>query len=424
MRCTAWLILLGGIIVTGVTASAQTLVGHHDQVSVAEPTRMDWIFSVANQSPARPLGEWQAAFDSTEQRYELFVPTGLSASKPAPLILFISANDRPAGWSRWQSVCQQAGVLFASPYGAGNNCELPKRVRIVLDVLDDIARRRPVDPDRIYLVGFSGGARVACGIAFALPEYFGGVIGVCGSERLRDESWLRQRVADRISVALVTGEQDFNRNELELLRGPLLSDVGVRTKVWVAPRMGHAIPESDVFADVLKWLDQGAAARGRMARQWPAMRIGGSDVPSRSQWADLLLKEARSRIQKPATLYSGLMQLQGVSTRWPDVPAAAAARELLVDFKGRTERPWEKDDLAEQRRFLMAEARALDRYGCASFPAQYAKERPAVLGKAIELWEQLRDDRPVSPEGQEAALRIPVLQRMLSDAGQPSTVDR
>jgi len=411
------MIILVGVALSGPAASAQTLVGHHDPVNVGAPTRLDWIFAVANQSPANPPGDWQAEYDSTKQQYELFVPAGLNPRKAAPLVLFISAGDKPAGWNQWQSVCQQAGVVFGSPYGAGNNCELPRRVRIVLDVLDDVARRRAVDPDRVYLTGFSGGARVACGIAFALPEYFGGVIGVCGAERLRDESWLRQRVADRLSVALVTGEQDFNRNELELLRGPLLADVGVRGKVWAVPQMGHAIPDAQVLAEVLKWLDEGAGDRGRKARQWPAMRIGGSSIPSRTGWADLLFKEARTRLQRPATLYSGLMQLQGLATRWPDVPAAGAARKLLAEYDARPERPWEEDDLAEQRRFLVAEARALDRYGSSSFPPQYAKERPAVLAKAIELWQQVRDDRPDSPAGKEAAQRIPELERKLGEGG-------
>jgi pimeloyl-ACP methyl ester carboxylesterase len=284
----------------------------------------------------------------------------------------------------------------------------------VLDVLDDIGRRTPVDPDRTYLAGFSGGARVACAVTFALPEYFGGAIGVCGAEDLREESWLRQRVCDRLSVALITGEQDFNRGELERLREPMLSEVGVRTKVWTVEKMGHAIPDSQAALAVLKWLDEGAADRARAARQWPAMRIGTSEVLSRNEWADALLKESRERLKKPATVFSGLMQLQGLSTRWPDVPAAAAARKLLAEYDGRTERPWEQEDVAEQRRFLIAQARALDRYGSGTLPPQYEKQRADMLRGALKLWQQVRDDAPDSPAGKEAAQRISELERRAS----------
>ena len=41
--------------------------------------------------------------------------------------------------------------------------------------------------------GFSGGGRVACNIAFSLPEYFGGVIPIGSAGELRPENWLRKR---------------------------------------------------------------------------------------------------------------------------------------------------------------------------------------------------------------------------------------
>jgi len=387
-------------------AAAEPLVGYHAKTSVQSATRLDWVFALANQSPAKPPANWLADYDSTATQYELFVPPSAKSRKPAPLILFISAGDAPAGWSQWQAACKQAGFVFASPYGAGNGTPMQRRVRIVLDVLDDVGRRTPIDPDRTYLAGFSGGARVAVAITFALPEYFGGAIGVCGAEDLREESWLRRRVADRLSVALITGEQDFNQGELERLRGPLLTDVGVRTKVWTFAKMGHAIPDSQTATPVLKWLDEAAADRGRAARQWPAMRIAVGDPPSRTEWADALLKESQQRLQKPATLFSGLMQLQGLSTRWADVPAAAAARKLLAEYDGRTDRPWEQEDIAEQRRFLIAQARAVDRYGSGPLPAQYEKQRADMIRGALKLWQQVLDDAPESPAGKEAAQRI------------------
>ncbi len=395
-------------------AAAEPLTGYHAKMSVQAVTRLDWVFAVANQSPATPPAAWLADYDSAATQYELFVPPNVKSRKSAPLVLFVSAGDDPAGWSQWQAACNQAGFIFASPFGAGNGRSMQRRVRIVLDVLDDIGRRTTVDADRTYLAGFSGGARVACAVTFALPEYFGGTIGVCGAEDLREESWLRLRVADRLSVALITGEQDFNRGELERLRGPMLSEVGVRTKVWTVAHMGHAIPDSQVATAVLKWLDERAAERQRAARQWPAMRIATSDVPSRNEWADALLKESQQRLQKPATLFSGLMQLHGLSTRWPDVPAAAAARKLLAEYDSQTERSWEKDDIAEQRRFLIAQARALDRYGTGTLPPQYEKQRADMLRGALKLWQQVRDDAPDSPAGKEAAERIGELERRAS----------
>lgn len=395
------------------TEAAEPLVGYHAQVKVAAPTRLDWVFAVANQSPAEPPAEWLSGYESTAQKYELYVPENLDKRKPAPVVIFISAGDSPAGWSQWQAVCKKAGAIFASPFGAGNNTPAPRRAHIVLDVLDDIARRHKIDPDRTYLGGFSGGSRIACGIVFALPEYFGGVVPVCGAEKLRDDSWLRQRVTDRISVALVTGETDFNRAELENLRETMFTTVGVRTKRWTVPGLGHGVPDANTLGPVFAWLEEGAVERKRKATIYPAMRIGGDKVPSREEWAEALLKEAKLRLLKPATTYSGLMQLSGISTRWNDLPAAAAATKILTEYDARDERPWEEDDLKEQRLYLVASARGLDAYGSGKLPQQYAAQRSGMLKTAIELWQQVQADSPDSPAGKEAANRIPKLQAML-----------
>ena len=193
------------LLVVVVALLSQTVqgqeTGYQKEVSVRQATRLDWTFALSNQSLAAPPAEWLPGYDSTQQRYELFVPgspqtAGKKPSKTTakpkqvkaaavrnalPLVLFISPGDQPAGWAQWQPVCTQQGIAFASPFDAGNNTPLPKRVRIVLDVLDDLRQRYAIDPDRTYIAGFSGGGRTACGIGFALPELFGGVVPVCAA---------------------------------------------------------------------------------------------------------------------------------------------------------------------------------------------------------------------------------------------------
>jgi predicted esterase len=406
------LLIFGTCRSVALAAADQPLRGYQPRVSVGGPTRLDWVFALANQSPSQPPVEWLPGYDSKAQQYELYAPRTVNPTKPTGLILFISASDDPAGLAQWRNVCDAAGILFASPYGAGNNRPGPERTRIVFDVLDDVRRRFVVDPDRTYLGGFSGGARVACRIAFALPEYFGGVVPVCAAENLREESWLRRRVTDRLSAALITGETDFNRGEIERLRGPLLAEVGMRTKVWIVPKLGHGIPTAAVFTEALRWMEEGLPLRRRLAAQWPAMRAP-AEPATRAVWSQALLEEAKLRLTSPATLYSGLMQLQGVAVRWQNLPAAAEAKEILANFEAETERPWEADDLAEQRRFLLAEARGLTAYATGSLAPQYEKQRAHLAGAALERWQLLLGDDSDSPEGREAQRRIPELQRLL-----------
>lgn len=388
--------------------------GYEREASVRAPTRLDWVFVLANQSVAQPPDEWLGKYESTRQRYELFLPE----KPPAPregraAVIFISAGNEPAGFKNFEAACRKQGIAFASPYGAGNNAPMPQRVRLVLDVLDDLRRRERIDPDRTYIAGFSGGARVACAIAFALPEVFGGVIPVCAGGEWREEQWLRHRVTQRLSLAFLTGANDFNRSEIERLRAPMLSDLGVRTKVTVTPAMGHSIPNDKVCEAALKWLDEGVADRRSFASKYPASRIAIDAAPDRAAAAKLLLDEATERTQQRETKYSGLMQLMGVRRRWPDVPAAQTALEMLTKFERDPDRTWEAEDIAEQRKALIVRARALDAYASGELPAQYLKQQPDMVKAAIALWQQVMMDGEDEKAVAEAKRRLPALEKLL-----------
>ena len=112
----------------------------------------------------------------------------------------------------------------------------------------------------------------------------------------------------------------------------------------------------------------------------------GTRNGTREQAAKSLFTEGQSQLKEPTTLYSGLMQLQGVMQRWPDLKVADDAKRILLEYDARPEHPWEQDDIAEQRKFLIARARSLDAYASSDLPAQYANERQEMLEAAINLW--------------------------------------
>ena len=397
-----------------ITTAFSAEIGYQKEVTVAESTRLDWTFVISNQSVVDPPADWLQGYDSRQQRYERFVPAPAKGKTDGlPMVLFISAGDGPAGWSQLESVCKQKGILFASPFGAGNNTPMPRRVRIVLDVLDDVRRQYRIDPDRTYVAGFSGGGRVACQIAFGLPELFGGAIPVCAGGDLREEAWLRHRAIERLSIAFLTGTEDFNLGEVERFRGPMFSDMAIRTKVTVVPKMGHGIPDAKPFLLSLEWLDAGVADRRKLAQRFPASRIAAEDAPSRDDQAKLLLAEGELRIKDRKTIFSGLMQLQGVMTRWPNLPAAETAKKILLDYEGRPEKPWEDDDIAEQRKFLMARVRALDAYASGKLTDQYARQRPEMAKAAIDLWEIVIQDGTDAKAVADGKRRIPVLRKLI-----------
>ena len=401
---------------TKVEAAPPGHPGHQPEVKVSAATRIDWVFALSNQSPVEPPADWLSGYDSTAQTYELYVPKSLKKGESPGLILFISPGDGSTGLESLRKVCDDQKLIFASPHGAGNNTDTRKRVRIVLDVLDDLRREYRVDPDRTYIAGFSGGGRIACAIGYSLPEYFGGVISICAAGDLREESWLRQRVVDRLSVAHLTGETDFNRGEVERFRGPMLAAVGVRSKVWVAPKTGHAIPATSLLSDAVVWLDAGLPIRRKLAKDYPASRASSTDVPTRDELANLLLAEGKLRLATKAKTYSGLMQVKGVLERWPDLAAAQEAKVILVKYEQGTDRGWEQEDVAQQRKFLIARAKALTDYATGPLPQQYAGQRPDMVQGAIQLWNMVIEDGQDKATVEEGRKRLEELQKLADGA--------
>ncbi|MFT4557263.1 MAG: hypothetical protein ACI92S_002626, partial [Planctomycetaceae bacterium] len=138
-----------------------------------------------------------------------------------------------------------------------------------------------------------------------------------------------------------------------------------------------------------------------------------ADAPSRSEWAQRLLAEATARLKTDKSPYAGLMQLKGLHVRWNDLPEAQQALKILQEYDSADDRPWEAEDIAEQRRFLIAQARGVDAYATGPLPKQYQKQKASMINAAIRLWSQVVEDGQDEATVAEGTRRIPILQSML-----------
>jgi predicted esterase len=403
----AWNVLGGWLLLCGAAAdrpAAPAPSGFLPEMPVKWPTRLDWEFAAATLLPDAPRSAFRLPpdYELSRQRYQLFVPPAYRASRPWPLIVFVSPGDDPLGWRAWQKLCEDRDVFFCAAYGAGNNCAPVRRVRLVLDVLDDVRRRYRIDPARTYLAGFAGGGRLACALAFALPEYFGGVVGLCGGVPPHGLDYLRQRVRDRLAVALATGAEDFDRRETEVYLAPLLADLGVHSRLWVVPRMGHELPPPAVLAEVYQWLEADLPRRLQDARDRPDLAVAAEEVPLRSVQAERVLAAAEADCRELQHIYRGAAMLLGIVARWEKTDAADRARELLREVRDDARRleQLRRAGGAEERQVLAAQARALDRFG----QAQLARE----------AWETLARNHPGTPEGTHAAAEARRLAALLA----------
>lgn len=362
---------------------ASVVVAQPTERKVAAATRLDWQFAVQGFGPGAT--KLPAGYDSTKQRYQLYVPKSHSKDKPASLVLFISASDQPAGWNSWKSVCEKEGILFASPFGAGNSPDSGRRTRVILDVLDDVRRQYAIDPDQTYITGFSGGGRMACSIGFALPEYFGGVIPLCGTNPISGPTYLRHRIEERLSVAFVTGEKDFNRKENEVYLAPWFDELGIRSKLWVVPKMGHDIPPASVVSEVHAWLAEDLKRRRAEAQARPKLAVAHDLTPTASEQAARQLESALDDLKQPTRTWRGVALVQGVTQRWGKTEPGKRAQALLKEIVNNDKllERVEVQGAEDEVKSISAQAKALERFG--------------QTAKAIEAWQLLAKNYEGTP---------------------------
>lgn len=378
-------LVVGTIFSLGIVASADA---HLVERKVTAPTRLDWEFAVSGFG--KGAAKLPAGYDSTKQKYQLFVPKSYKKDQPASLVLFISAGDGQQGWKNWQPYCEKEGVFFAAPLGAGNSIPPGQRTRIILDVLDDVRRHFAIDPDVTYLTGFSGGGRMACAIGFALPEYFGGVIPLCGTNPIAGPTYLRHRIADRLSVAFVTGETDFNRKENEAYMGPWFQEIGIRSKVWIVPKMGHVIPPANVVSDIHAWLADDLQRRRDDRKAYPKLAIAPDEGPSANNHSTRFLETAEAELAKPDRIWHGVALLQGAAQRWGSKQAKLALERVLKS--PRLLDAVEIQGAEDEVKSVSAQAKALERFG--------------QTAKAIEAWALLAKNYEGTPIAAKASENI------------------
>lgn len=388
--------------------------GYHPVVHVQAPGRLDWNFVVNTQSLDPTASLQMPGYSSMAQSYELFIPPPGRTRQPLGMILHVSCAQKSDGWVYFQKICQQHGFVLAGVHGAGNAVGTALRTRIVLDVLDDVRRRLPIDPDRTYITGGSGAGHEAGSIVHALPEYFGGVIGMCGAWNLRAEQMLRQRMSERISEAVVTGGTDFNRPELQYEFFPILLAQGIRARLWVYPDMGHSVPNAARLEQIFEWVEAGLPQRRLAGAMFPASRLAQGLSPQ--EWSTAVLLEACQRTELPGGLLSGLFELQEVVERWQGLPAADIAQQLLAEFDATSPVPWKEIYRTERMEFRHLQAKKFDgTLGRPPMPG-YSVPRINLLLIGIDLWQEVHAlAPPKSSVSQEATLRLAALHK---EAGQ------
>lgn len=225
-----------------------------------------WDFAAAGSStksedpaPGRII-ERVICKDNSEQTYALYLPSSYSNSRRWPLIAAFDPGARgnlPV--EHFKEAAERYGFILCGSNNSRNG-PMPPTGEAAKAMLGDVAARFSIDDKRVYLAGFSGGARAASALAMFFNGQIAGVIG-CGAgfaEGLNVNSSLPFVYYGTV------GTDDFNYPEMKQL-DRTLEQAHIAHHVAVFEG-GHEWAPSEACVSAIEWIELQAMKSGRRAR--------------------------------------------------------------------------------------------------------------------------------------------------------------
>ena len=222
----------------------------------------------ANQEAAR-MGKALRGqpINLASESFSIYVP-----AHPPPhgysLLVFVPPWPKADVPSQWIPVLERHDMILVTAANSGNDAStVDRREPLALLAAHNAMAQYPVDPQQVYIGGFSGGSRVALRLALGYPDVFHGALLNAGSDPIGNAdvplppAELLRRFQDSMRLVYVTGERDdahliddiHSRQSLEKW---CVFDVVTETE----PRKGHELADASAFSRSLDALLKRAEA--------------------------------------------------------------------------------------------------------------------------------------------------------------------
>jgi pimeloyl-ACP methyl ester carboxylesterase len=197
------------------------------------------------------------AIDLARERYSIHIPASPhSPSGTYSLLVFVPPWPRAEVPRQWISVLDRYHTILVTAANSGNDAPtIDRREPLALLAAHNTMKQYPVDPQRVYIGGFSGGARVALRLALGYPDVFHGALLNAGSDPVGSADVplppadLFRLFQESTRLVYVTGERD---------EAHLIDDMQSRRSLekWCVfdvvteaePRMEHEVADASAFS--------------------------------------------------------------------------------------------------------------------------------------------------------------------------------
>src|SRR5882724_8347078 len=203
--------------------------------------------------------------DLAQERFTVFVPSH-SPGQGYGLLVFVPPWENAMLPQGWAEVLERHGVIFVSAANSGNAANiLDRRDPLALLAAHNILQRFRVDPERLYIGGFSGGSRIALRLALGFPDVFRGALLNAGSDPIGDAQTplppaeLFTRFQEMTRIVYISGRNDAVNVDKDAASTRSMLEWCVFD--WYAERSpwtGHEVAGPPVLGRALDMLDKHA----------------------------------------------------------------------------------------------------------------------------------------------------------------------
>ena len=269
-----WFALLTIPLIVGAQESPDLVTGLQRDVIFSEYSPLSRSLELAHRTLS-PLANVELAramkdaalrpqaVDLLQERFSVYVPAQRPAQGYALMVFIPPWRDShvPLGWA---AILDEHGMIFVSAAKSGNEENvIDRRIPLALLGAYNIMQRYPIDPDRIYIGGFSGGSRVALKTALAYPDLFRGALLNAGSDPIGesgallppDDLFTQFQSSSRLVYVTGTGDEWNIHHDMDS-RDSMKAWCVFGTVVETMPKVGHEIAVPYSAGHALTSLDQ------------------------------------------------------------------------------------------------------------------------------------------------------------------------
>jgi dienelactone hydrolase len=176
--------------------------------------------------PRGQVVEKVVAAKTPGQSYALYLPSTYTPERLWPVLYMLDArNNALVPIERFRAAAERFGWILVSSYNSRSDTRVDPNSAAMTAMWNDAVTRLSIDGRRVYVTGFSGGARAAVDVAYALPGRVTGVIGA-GAGFADSQAAVKTRSSRRQGLPIAS---PISRADTS---GCLPSSRGTRSRGW------------------------------------------------------------------------------------------------------------------------------------------------------------------------------------------------